>query len=125
MDTQMTTKETISHIGYLFHSIRLRSADDVTIHYTARYNFDSGTWKMTSDSLDIDFIHSDIRNRSCKNWIYPMSTTASYFLRPFDKQCERPNVIVKVLTFIEIHYNGDFLDHILTLVSVMCVNVCW
>ena len=67
MDTQLTTEETISHIDYVFHSLCLRSADDVTIHYTARYNFDSGTWKMTSDSLDIDFIHSDIRDRSCKN----------------------------------------------------------
>ena len=29
-------------------------------------NFDASTWQVTTNSLDIDFIHSDIQGRSCK-----------------------------------------------------------
>ena len=30
-------------------------------------NFDTYTWQVISNSFDIDFIHGDIRGRSCKN----------------------------------------------------------
>ena len=34
-------------------------------------NCDAITWIMICNSLDIDFIHGDIRGRSCKNCKYP------------------------------------------------------
>ena len=58
-----------SHIAPVSHSLALRSADDVSIadDVTKPDNYDARTWQVTSNSLDFDFIHSDIHGRSCKN----------------------------------------------------------
>ena len=34
-------------------------------------NYDAITWIVISNSLDIDFIHGDIHDRTCKKFVYP------------------------------------------------------
>ena len=59
----MTIKRRSLHIVPVSHSLSLRSANDVTIDCWWRHN-DQITWKVISNSLDIDFIHGDIHGRS-------------------------------------------------------------
>ena len=60
-------------------SLCLRSGDDVTIGCAMHYgtgNCDAKTRKVLSNnSLDIDFIHGDIYDRSCKNTPFALTTS--------------------------------------------------
>ena len=44
-------------------------------------NFDAVTWKVISNSLDIDFIHGDIHGRSCKNVYLFMYSINAFILQ--------------------------------------------
>ena len=45
-------------------------------------NCDASTWQVISNSLDIDFIHSDIHGRSCKNWFL------RHVIQSFENNCD-------------------------------------
>ena len=63
-------KRRSSCIDSLSHLLCLRSGDDVTSDYTMHYgtsDCDMSKWKVISNSVDIDFIHGDIPDRSWKN----------------------------------------------------------
>ena len=67
-----------THRPYISHSLGLHSVDDVTIdcwwhhkYITWCHNCGFNTWKVTSNSMDITFIHGHIHRRSCKrHWLY-------------------------------------------------------
>ena len=61
------------HVDIAPHSACLHSGGDVTINCPTPVmklqltcNCDARTWKVKSNSLQIDFIHDDIHDRSCK-----------------------------------------------------------
>ena len=56
-------------------------------------NCDASTWKVISDSLDIDFIHANIHGRSCKKKLFIQENafeSVVYKIHPF---CSVLNVL--------------------------------
>ena len=73
MDPYMMIKRRSLHTNVICHWLCLHSADDFTIYCWWRHNaitqpdnLNVSTWKVISNLLDIDFIHSDIPGWSCK-----------------------------------------------------------
>ena len=62
------SKRTFSHIDMMPHMVCLHSGDDITIDWWWCHdwlcNCDACTWKVISNSLDINFIHGDIHVRN-------------------------------------------------------------
>ena len=56
-------KTIFMHRLHMSHMFCLRPADDITIDYKALNDCDKGMWKVMSNSLDIDFINSDIHGQ--------------------------------------------------------------
>ena len=70
MNPWMTIKTTIFTHRPVSHLLDLDSTDDVTIDFWWRHNNETIVMRsretLISNSLDIDFIHGDIHDRSCK-----------------------------------------------------------
>ena len=92
-----------SHIHLMAHSICLRSADDMTMYCLWRHNWitrrdscDASTWKAISDSLDIDFIHDHIHDRSCKKMRIITVMTMIGMIMIINDVCIYDTVIMKM-----------------------------